>query len=196
MTGHQVLTMLVTGTFDRIAEFTNAAEEVAWAERVRPGTNPVGFTLWHCVRTADWAVQCGIRGVDEVAARAEWSGRWPAAALFGAGVSETVALEIAQRVGPAEVAAYNEAVRAESLGWLATLDDATLDTKFDFRGNQERAGYLQSAAWPEIADLDGLSLGQFLLRPAMGHVRVHIGEVGLLLQLARQSSEKAPTASQ
>jgi hypothetical protein len=189
MTGHQIVTALVTASFDRIAEYTSRADGPAWSQRVLPGTNPVGFTLWHAARTVDWGVQCAIRGVDEVASRSEWRGRWPAEAWFGAGVSPSLAESLPQRVDAAVVAAYNEAVRAEVLGWLAGLDDGVLDERPPFREHNERAGYTAPEIWHEIADLEGLPTAMLLLRPCMNHVRVHAGEMELLLQQAGQLSE-------
>ena len=189
MTGHQIVTALVSASFDRIAEFTARADGPAWSEPVLPGTNPPGFTLWHLARTADWTVQCCIRGVDEVASRPEWRDRWPAEAWFGAGVSPELARALPQQVEPAVVAAYNEAVRAEVLGWLAQQGDEALDQKPSFREHNDRAGYTAPEIWADIADLEGLPTGMLLLRPAMNHVRVHVGEIGLLLQQAGQPSE-------
>jgi hypothetical protein len=189
VTGHQIVTALLTGSFDRIGEYTGRADGPVWSEPVLPGTNPMGFTLWHCARTIDWTVQCTIRGVDEVASRPEWRARWPQEAWFGAGVSKRLAQELPRQVGPAVVAAYNEAVRAQTLAWLAQQDEDSLDGKPAFREHQEKAGYDAAEIWKEIADLDGLPAGMLLLRPAMNHVRVHVGEIELLLQQSAQASE-------
>ena len=189
MNGHQIVTALVSASFDRIAEYTAQADGAAWSEPVLPDTNPLGFTLWHLARTIDWTVQCCIRGVDEVAVRPEWRDRWPAEAWFGAGVPRELALALPKQVGPGVVAAYNEAVRAESLGWLAAQDEAAFDERPPFRERVERAGYRSAETWADIADLEGLPVGMLLLRPAMNHVRVHVGEMNVLLQQAGQSSE-------
>ena len=188
MTGHQIVTALVTASFDRIGVYTSRAEP-AWTKAVMPGTNPVGFTLWHCARTIDWTVQCAIRGVDEVAARPEWRSRWPAEAWFGAGVTPELARDLPRQVGPPVVAAYTEAVRAETLGWLAQQDESALDAVPAFREHTERGGYRAPAIWEDIADLDGIPTGMLLLRPCMNHVRVHVGEMNLLLQQAGYPSE-------
>lgn len=189
MNGHQVLTLLLTGSFDRISEYTARADGATWSRTVSPGTNPVGFTLWHCARTLDWGFQATVRGVEEVAKRPEWRDRMPADGWFGAGVTPAVAQRIASEVGAGIVAAYNEAVRAESLAWLATQSDASLDAVPDLRARTEQAGYLHPEVWEEIASLQGIPSWQFLLRPCMNHVRVHLGEMDLLLQLAGQPPE-------
>lgn len=95
---------------------------------------------------------------------------------------------IAAAVGAGVLAAYNDAVRAEALPWLAELNDSELDRVPDFRAQQERGGYARPEVWQEIADLEGLPVGIFLLRPCVSHVRVHLGEIDLLLQLANQGS--------
>lgn len=188
MTGKQVFTMLLTGSFDRVAQYIPGAEPV-WAKAVAPGTNPIGFTLWHMARTLDWSVQTTVRGVDEVARRPQWRDRMPADCLFGAGVPPERALSMAQEVGPDLVAAYNEAVRNETLGWLASQDESAFDEVVDFRARQESAGYTAPEVWEEIASLEGIPVWQFLARPAMAHIRVHAGEIEVLLQLAGQTSE-------
>lgn len=66
-----MITILVAGSFDRVAEAAARADGPVWSRAVLPGTNPVGFTLWHCARTLDWGMQRTARGVDEVASRPE-----------------------------------------------------------------------------------------------------------------------------
>lgn len=46
--------------------------ETEWTACALPKTNLLGFTLWHMVRTRDWAVQTAIRGVPEVSADVGW----------------------------------------------------------------------------------------------------------------------------
>jgi len=48
--------------------------ETEWTISALPGTNLLGFTFWHMVRTRDWAVQTAIRGVPEVIAGDRWAG--------------------------------------------------------------------------------------------------------------------------
>lgn len=47
-------------------------------------------------------------------------------------------------------------------------------------------GYERAEVWEESSDLAGIPAWQFLTRPGAAHVRVHIGEVDLLLQIAER----------
>lgn len=92
--------------------------------RAFPGSNPIGFTLWHGARTLDWAINTMVRGVDEVAFSFDFEG--PADARvseigFGLNLSEAGA--VAEATTPAQVADYLDRVVAEAISWLKTEPD-------------------------------------------------------------------------
>jgi hypothetical protein len=192
VTGPEVLTLQVKGSFDRILDLSARAQGDGWTEIAFEGANPVGFTLWHCARTIDWAVQCAVRGVDEVVRRPEWADRVGGDSLFGAGTTYAGALSISREVTPEDVRAYSEAVRGEVMNWLGAQDAASLDQVPEFRAHQVEAGYDRPAIWEAIADLEGIPAWQLLARPAVAHVRTHGGEMDVLLQAI---SRRTPSAS-
>lgn len=172
----------MAGSFNLIAGRLEPASSV-WRDRAFEGANPPGFTLWHCARTIDWAVQCAIRGIDEVARSDRWRSLMLTRFHFGAGISAETAREIAAAIAPGTLAEYLKAVRAAVTDWLEPLDDASLDVVPAFRSHNERsAGYSEPAVWREIEDLEGIPSWQILARPCISHVRTHIGEVDTLMQ--------------
>jgi hypothetical protein len=87
--------------------------QTEWTTCVFPGTNRPSFTCWHVVRTWDWAIQTGIRGVPEVIADERWTD-WNELTRtgIGAGLSLEQANEIPQLVSPGKVLAYADAVHS------------------------------------------------------------------------------------
>lgn len=190
MNGIDLLTMQVGGSFDRLLEYTGRAEGDAWGRPAFEGANPPGFTLWHCARTLDWTFHCAILGTDELATRPEWRDRVRGDGLFGAGTTPADALEVPRQVSAADLRAYLEELRPLLMGWLAGQDADSLDVVPEFRAHQDRAGYIGAAVWAEIADLEGIPIWQLLARPAVAHVRTHLGEVDVLLQASSRSNPR------
>ena len=94
--------------------------------------------------------------------------------------------ELTARIVRTAVADYLAEVKQSVLDWFARQSDSSLDAPVALRANQERrAGYLDPNIWAEVADLDGLTGWQFLLRPAIGHVRRHMGEYDVLVGALR-----------
>lgn len=75
----------LNGSFKVLAELADGATDAEWVARSFPAANMVGFTVWHCARTIDWAVNCVMRGALELADRAEWQDLRVPNAMFGAG---------------------------------------------------------------------------------------------------------------
>jgi hypothetical protein len=163
------------------------ASALSWAMPVRPGTSPIGLTLWHLPRVQDWLVNTTIRGCAEVADRPEHSGLpAPDEFGFGTGLTPQQAAAAAAAVEPTALLAYADAVLDDVDGWLATLSDADLDAPvpgFDDR-QRTRAAYSTPEALAEVSHLGALPLGLLLIRPAISHVLIHLGEVETLAQVA------------
>jgi hypothetical protein len=168
-----------------------AVEDVAgqdWSVPVAPGTSPIGLTLWHLPRVQDWLVQTTIRGAREVVDRPEFAALPdPDAFGFGTGLSPEQAKEAAAAVDRDTLLAYADAVADEIETWLSTLTDADLDRVVpEFMARQQaRRGYCTPAALEEVEHLPGLPIGALLLRPAISHVFMHLGEIETLTQLGR-----------
>jgi hypothetical protein len=192
MTGIDILRLQLLGSFNLIRERIDAASGDAWTQTAVPGTSRAGFTLWHCARTIDWAVHTAVRGVPEVADGPRWTDRLAPDALFGAGIPDQVAESVPERVSPATLIEYLDELQPAVLDWLASQTPETLDAPVDLRGHQSaRPEYLAPAVWGQVASLDGLPAWQVLTRPAMSHIRIHIGEVDVLTQLARARTQTA-----
>jgi hypothetical protein len=77
-------------------------------------------------------------------------------------------------------------VHAAVTAWFDAQTPETLDTIPPLKSNQEaRPGYMDPAVWVEVEDLDGLQAWQLLARPCISHIRVHVGEFGVLLSALR-----------
>jgi hypothetical protein len=168
-----------------------AVEAVAgqdWSVAVAPGTSPIGLTLWHLPRVQDWLVQTTIRGAAEVVDRPEFAALPdPDSFGFGTGLSPEQAKEAAAAIDRDTLLAYADAVGDEIESWLATMTGADLDQVVpEFMDRQQtRPGYCTPAALKEIEHLPGLPIGMLLLRPAISHVFIHLGEIETLTQLGR-----------
>ncbi len=158
-----------------------------WHARPAPGQNRLGFTVWHIPRTQDNFVQLWMRGVPEVFHQPRWA-LWHAFRPYGIGVGITLAEAdaIAAAVRPAETFAYADAVHQEIIAWLRQLSDADLD--------QVAPVAAHLAAYPEYqtpgyrAETDNLRdqpRWSQLMRPCIGHVHRHLGELELAKELLR-----------
>jgi hypothetical protein len=156
---------------------------------VVPGTSPLGLTLWHVPRTQDWLVSTSIRGVPEVAEEFRDGLPDPDVYGFGVGLTDEQSREAAAQVQVPALLAYADAVAASVDAWLSTLCDRDLDEVPPFLENQSaRAPYTSQGSLDEVAGLAGQPVGVLLMRPAMGHLFWHLGELDLLLQLAKAAS--------
>jgi hypothetical protein len=101
--------------------------------RPRPDANPIGWLVWHLSRVADDHL-ADAGGHKQVWTSQGWHERFGlpfAAEATGYGQS---AAEVAQvRVTAADLADYQDAVFARTLGYLTGLTDADLDRVVDER---------------------------------------------------------------
>jgi hypothetical protein len=181
-----VLEFQLNGSFKLLKETIEDVTDQEWGSRGFPTANQIGFTLWHCLRTIDWAINRVARGDLELTDRAGWHDLKPERGLFGAGVSKQTADAVASAVSPRRAAEYVEALQAKMQEWFRSLPSADLDGLVDLKeGGAGHPDYLAPAVWAEIQDLDGIPLWQFLARPSVSHIRVHYGEVQAQLEAVR-----------
>ncbi|MEO6796255.1 MAG: DinB family protein [Candidatus Dormibacter sp.] len=183
--------MQLTGSFSVLGERLDAVTDREWTARAIPGSNLVGFILWHAARTIDWGLHCTIRGMPEIADQPAWRRLLSSEAMFDAGLSAAAADQVAQSVSRDDVRAYLDAVRRPALEWLSAVSDRELDQIPDFEARQRDHGYRGPAVWEEISDLAGRPAWWILARPCIAHVRVHAGEVDALRQVIRSSQTTA-----
>jgi hypothetical protein len=156
---------------------------------VVPGTSPLGLTLWHIPRTQDWLVNSSIRGVPEVAEGFADGLPDPDTYGFGVGLSDAEAQTAAGAVQVPALLAYADAVAESVDQWLSSLSDQDLDAVPPFLENQgARPPYTSPASLEEVSGLAGLPVGVLLMRPALGHLFWHLGELDLLVQLGKNPS--------
>lgn len=168
---------------------TDDITEKEWTQPVLPNTNLLAFTCWHLIRTRDWAVQTGIRGVPEVVADERWAG-WGGLAQtgMGAGMSREQANLVAHQVTRTDVLAYADAVHSTIMDWLSSLTDDDLDTIPDLEAHMAPHPAYQLPGFRE--EIDGLinqPIWRLLSGPCFGHVREHVGEIELLKQVLREN---------
>jgi hypothetical protein len=184
-----VLQFQVTGSFKLLAELLEGTTDDEWQARPFKGANLIGFTVWHCTRTIDWALNCAIRGLPELADLDEWRDVKVADAAFGAGASRQAADRVARDVSRVRVLEYMNVLRTEALSWLAALPTEDLSAAIDLKAaHAMKPAYMAPAVWAEIEDLNGIPKWQFLARPCASHIRVHYGEVASQLESVRAAT--------
>jgi DinB family protein len=189
-----LLQFQLNGSFNLMTEALEGMSDEEWLARPFPGGNLLGFTVWHCARTVDWAVNCVLRRAPELVEGAEWGDVRVVGAAFGAGASKEAADGVARMVPRARVLEYLGALRADSLSWLAALPPDDLSGTVDLKASHAgKAEYLAPAVREELDDLEGIPRWQFLARPCVSHIRVHYGEISSQLEAIRSG---APAESQ
>lgn len=180
MKGIDLLHLQLRGSCDQVVAHARAAEAV-WSQRAFPGSSLPGFIAWHCARIVDWGLNTVVREVPELAAGEPWRERVRYDLGHGAGIGDAEADELTIAVRPGDVVAYAQVLRDAVDLWASTATDDDLDAVPPLRQvNQVHPRYATAEAWAEIEALEGLPAGQFLARPCVGHVRVHIGELETL----------------
>ncbi|HEY7928346.1 MAG TPA: hypothetical protein VIG86_13130 [Candidatus Dormibacteraeota bacterium] len=183
MKGIDLLHVQLRGSCDQVVAHARDAEPF-WSQRAFPGSSLPGFVAWHCARIVDWGLSTVVREVAEVAAAPPWRDRVRYDLGHGAGIDDAEADELTATVRPADVVAYAQVLRDSIDVWASTVADGDLDRVPSLRlVNQVHPRYASDAAWAEIEALEGLPAWQFLARPCVGHIRVHIGELATLCQI-------------
>lgn len=181
-----LLEFQLNGSFNVVKGTIDGMTDQEWTSRPYPKANMVGFTVWHCLRTIDWAVNCVGASGDEMAEQPQWRDLKPDATFFGAGLSREKADWVARTIGRSRAGEYLDALRTQSLGWLRALPPDDLNRVVDLKALRGgKPEHTEPAVWEEIADLDGIPLWQFLARPGVSHIRVHHGEVTAQLEALR-----------
>jgi len=163
--------------------------EAEWAARPAPGQNTIGYTLWHIPRTQDNFLQTWIRGQAEVVRGDRWA-HWHPLRPLGVGIGITLAEsdEIARAVQLPDVLAYADEVHQTITAWLGKISEEELDQVPDARGRlaafpeYQTPGYLE-----EVENLLGLPVWGLLIRPCMGHVHRHLGELEITKDILRKA---------
>jgi len=181
-----LLEFLLNGSFKIVGETIDGMTDEDWTARAHPRANVLGFTLWHCARTIDWAVNTVGSEGTELAEQPQWRDVKPARSFFGAGLSAGEADAVARGVSRRRTKAYLDGLRTQTLDWFRALPAEDLNRIVDLKGSHAPLrDHLEPVVWPEIEDLNGIPLWQFLARPCGAHIRVHYGEVTAQLETLR-----------
>ncbi len=158
-----------------------------WLMRPAPGQNVLGYTVWHIPRTQDTFVQTWIRGIAEVAHGDRWSHWQPLKRLgIGVGISLDEADEIARRVTRADALDYADAVHRVIFEWLGESSESDLDQILDTRQRLAAFPEYQTPGFiEEVSDLYDQPVWGLLMRPCMGHIHRHLGELEVVKTILR-----------
>jgi hypothetical protein len=175
----------LNGVFHAIAGDLTEAE---WLARPAPGQNTIGYTVWHLPRTQDNFLHTWIRGQAEIFHGDRWS-HWHQLRPLGVGIGITMeeSDEIARSVHCADVMAYADEVHQAFSAWLGQIGEEVLDPVTGAREHlkafpeYQTSGYLE-----EVDNLLDLPVWGLLIRPCMGHVHRHLGELEITKDILRK----------
>jgi len=162
--------------------------EEEWTSRPALGQNLIGYTVWHIPRTQDTFVQTWIRGVPEVAHGERWA-QWQSLKHLGIGVGVSLdeADEIARSVRRNDVFEYGDAVHQEISAWLETIDESDLDQAKDTRQRLSSFPEYQTDTFlDEVSNLIDQPAWTLLMRPCIGHIHRHLGELEIVKDIMRK----------
>lgn len=187
MRATQVLQSQLRGISMFFHEIADDLTDEEWTARAVPGTNLLGYTLWHMPRTQDWAVHTAIRGVAEVVNDGRWPGLGgPQDRGIGICIALAEADEIARSVARAEVIAYADAVHRAVCDWLGTVGDDELDIIPEVAAHLAPYGaYRASAFQAEVAGMLAHPVAEWIIFPCVEHLRDHLSEANLLKMVLR-----------
>jgi len=174
----------LNAVFHGIADDLTDAE---WVSRPAPGQNVIGYTVWHMPRTQDTFVQTWIRGIAEVVRAERWAHWQPLKRLgIGVGISLDEADEIARRVQRTDVLDYADAVHQAVFAWLGDSRESDLDQIFDARQRLSAFPEYQTPGFvEEVTSLYDQPVGGLLMRPCLGHIHRHLGELEVVKNILR-----------
>ena len=177
----------LNGVFHGIAGDLTESE---WLSRPAPGQNTLGYTVWHVSRTQDNFLQTWIRRQAEVFHRDRWAHWHPLRPLgVGIGITMEESDRIAHSVHCKDVMAYADEVHQTITDWLGTINEEEFDRVTDARQRlvsfpeYQTPGYLE-----EVDNLLDLPVWGLLVRPCMGHVHRHLGELEITKDILRKAS--------
>ena len=158
-----------------------------WVSRPAHGQNMIGYTVWHIPRTQDTHVQTWIRGIPEVVHGDRWT-HWRQLKQYGNGVGISLAEadDVAHSVQRAEVMEYANAVHQEILTWLKELNESDLDQLPDI--SQHLSAYPEYQTPSYVEEASGLfdqPIWSQLMRPCIGHIHRHLGELEFVKNIIR-----------
>jgi hypothetical protein len=147
----------------------------------------IGYTVWHMPRAQDTFVQTWIRGMPEVAHGERWAHWQPLKHLgIGVGISLDEADGIARSVKRTDVFEYADAVHQEISAWLERIDESELDQVNDTQQRLSPFPEYQTPGFLEdVRNLIDQPAWTLLMRPCIGHIHRHLGELEIVKTILR-----------
>jgi hypothetical protein len=157
--------------------------------RPAPGQNTIGYTIWHMPRTQDNLLQTWIRGQAEIAHRDRWAHWRPLRPLgIGVGITLEEADEIARTVQLDDALDYADEVHATILAWLAEINEEELDRIPDAKERLAAFPEYQTHGYlAQVDDLFDSPVWGLLMKPCMGHIHRHLGELEIVKDILRKA---------
>jgi hypothetical protein len=158
-----------------------------WVSRPAPGHNMVGYTVWHMPRTQDTQVQTWIRGLPEIVHGDRWK-EWQLLKEFGngGGISLNEADLIAHSVHLKDVLEYADIVHQEISTWLNELNEGDLDKLPNYPQHLSSHPEYQTPGYvAEAGELLDQPIWSQLMRPCIGHLQRHLGELEVVKKIIR-----------
>jgi hypothetical protein len=105
---------------------------------------------------------------------------------IGVGISLDEADEIARRVKRTDVLEYADAVHQAVLAWLEESSESDLDQILDTRQRLSAFPEYQTPGFmEEVGDLYDQPVWGLLMRPCVGHIHRHLGELEVVKTILR-----------
>jgi hypothetical protein len=187
MRATELLGREIKGVERLLHELVDDATPREWVTAAAPGTNPLGFNVWHVARTQDWILRSIILGEPELIAEPRFASlAWSARHGIGSDMGEAAIADLVHRSDRDSVLAYADAVNDALRAWLRSQTDDDLDAIPPFAERQNAIpAYATDAHWAATGHLDGNPVWRLLVGPARSHARDHIAEARVLLQVLR-----------
>ena len=169
--------------------YVDELTEDEWISRPGPGQNMIAYTVWHMPRIQDNMLQVWIRDQAEIAHSDRWT-HWQPLRPFGIGVGITLEAsdQISRTVHFAETLAYADEVHQAIITWLGEISEDDLDKVPDAKRRLTPYPEYQTPGYQvETDNLHGLPTWGLLMRPCMGHVHRHLGELEITLDILRKA---------
>ena len=175
----------INTTFHSIAEDLTQEE---WVSRPAPGQNLIGYTVWHIPRVQDTHVQTWIRGIPEVVHGDRWT-HWRHLKPYGNGVGISLADAdyVARSIHRADVLEYADGVHREISTWLNELNESALDILPNI--SQHLSAYPEYHTPGYVAECSSLydqPIWSQLMKPCIGHIHRHLGELEIVKDIMRK----------
>ncbi|GAB4418530.1 MAG: hypothetical protein Fur0044_14560 [Anaerolineae bacterium] len=162
--------------------------EEEWVSRPALGQNMIGYTVWHIPRTQDTHVQTWIRGIPEVIHGDRWT-HWRQLKQHGNGVGISLAEAdyVARSIQRADVMEYADVVHQEISTWLTKLNESDLNILPNI--SQHLSAYPEYQTSGYVEEASGLfdqPIWSQLMRPCIGHIHRHLGELEIVKDIMRK----------